>query len=305
MKILIADPVSKALINKLREKNYEIIDVSDDKSKLNEEIGAVDALIVRSSTQVNKDLLSKAKNLKVVARPGVGLDNVDQIGCRNLNISVINSPEASSQSVAEFTIGLIISLSRKIYLACSEMKRGKWAKSISKGIELKGKILGVVGTGAVGKLVSEFASSFGMTVIGYDIFENSSLKEISNFSYNTLPYLLENSDIISLHVPLVKETRGFINKESIGKMKDGVYIINTARGELIDEEELLSGLNSEKIAGVALDVYQNEPDIKKEIREHNLIITTPHIGASTHRAQTLNGEIIANKIIKALEIKGK
>lgn len=297
MKIVIADPVDKEMIEYLQTHGFEVLDCSDNRDQLMTQLTEAGGLIVRSATQVNSELLSNAPNLRVIGRPGVGLDNIDQDYCKANNIRVFNSPEAPSRSVAEFTFGLIIDLARKISISHKRMQDGKWAKKEALGIELEGKTLGIIGTGAIGKFVASFGEAFGMKTIGYDIIKNPELESLSNFSYVEFDDLLVKSDIITVHVPLLNATKHLLNKDTFHRMKVGVLLVNAARGGIIHELDLIQALKEGIIGGVALDTFESEPNINAELRTFDNIILTPHIGASTKEAQQKNGLIVAEKIV--------
>ena len=301
MKIVIADKVDEYLKNRLIEAGMEVIDISDSKDRLFKELVDAKGLVVRSATQVDEKLLSEAKLLKVIGRPGVGLDNVDIKACKKRGITVFNSPEAPSRSVAEFTIGLMLDLARNISFAHHKMKGNQWAKKSSMGIELYGKKIGIIGTGAIGSIVAKFSLSLGMEVLGYDVVENESLKLINGFRYVSLDELYEGADVITIHVPLLPQTKHIMNSSAFAKMKKGVLIINASRGGVIKEDDLLEALEDGTVLRAALDVYENEPLSDERIKNNEKILLTPHIGASTKEAQFKNGKIIADKLINFLQ----
>lgn len=297
-KIIVADPIDKSAYTLLSNAGLEVIDVSGDKNLLIDQIAEADGLIVRSATKVNKDLLLNARNLKIVARAGVGLDNVDLEECKNRNIQVVNSPEGPTNSVAELTLGLMIALSRKLLTLDRETKKGNWPKKL-KGSELNGKTLGIIGSGAIGGKLAKYCIFMGMKVIAYDIIKIQELESLDGFSYTDLEDVISNSDIISIHVPLVPATKHMINQQNLEKMRDGVLILNAARGGVIDEKALYNAMITGKVAGAALDVYENEP-VKKDfdLFEMDNMIATPHIGAQTYEASIRNTTIVCEKIIK-------
>ncbi len=297
MKVVIADPLHKKVNEILKKAGMKVVDVSSNKERLEAELQDAQALVVRSATKVNLDLLEKAPMLKIIGRAGVGLDNIDLEAAKNKGIQVVNSPEGPTVSVAEFTLGLMIAVARKFGIAYMGTREGKWPKKQAKGIELREKTLGIIGSGAIGGQLAKYAIALGMKVIAYDIIEYDHLKSLDNFKYVPLETLLKTADFISLHVPLVPATKHMINSEAFKKMKDGVIIINAARGGVIDESALLESLNSGKVAGAALDVFETEPPINKELLEHPQVFVTPHIGANTIEAQEKNGTIVAQKIV--------
>lgn len=259
-----------------------------------------DAFIIRGRTKLTAAILKAAANLKVIGRVGVGLDNVDLDSAQEQGITVLNTPAASSNSVAELTIAMMFALARKIPAADRSMKAGEWNKVQLAGVELFGKTLGIIGVGNIGALVAEKANNLGMNVLACDI---KCLDE-SIRSFGASPSGTEKicakSDFISVHIPMTEENRGLINQSTIQRMKTGVYLINTARGGIIDESALLEGLNSGKIAGAALDVFLIEPPGHSDLVSHPNVIATPHIGAQTVEAQSRTSERIAKEVLAAL-----
>ncbi len=262
---------------------------------------SADALIVRSATKVTKELLNQAPNLKIVGRAGVGLDNIDLNACKNRNIRVVNSPEGPSTSVAELTLGLIITASRKFGLVYHGTKEGRWPKKY-KGRELFGKKLGIIGSGAIGGLLAKYCIALGMDVLAYDIVKIPELENLDRFNYVSFDKLLSYADIISIHVPLLPDTENLLNKSAFMKMKKGVIIVNTARGGIIDENALLEAIDAKIVAGAALDVFKVEPVVLGDpILSSPHIFTTPHIGAQTIEAGEKNARIVCEKIIDFFE----
>ncbi len=277
----------------------------DDKKGISAEelaqvIGEYDALIVRGRTKVTRELLNAGKNLKVVGRSGVGVDNIDLAASKEKGVLVVNAPVATSLAVAELTIGLIFSMARDIPRADVAMKKGEWIKNDLMGTEVRGKTLGIIGFGRIGSGVGQLAAGFGMHIIGCTFFNFPETIRIMGGELCALEDVLRESDFISIHSPLTPETRGLINAESIKKMKDGVRIICAARGGIIDEGALLDALNSGKVAGAALDVFATEPPGKSELVCHPRVIATPHIGGQTLEAQSRAAEDISTEVLAAL-----
>ena len=302
-KVLITDGLEDSGIIQL--ENFSTVDnrtgISPD-----ELLGIIqdyDALIVRSRTKVNGSVLQTAKKLKVVGRSGVGVDNIDLVKAKELGICVVNSPLGPTIAVAELTIGLILCLLRDIPLANASLKAGTWAKKELMGSELYGKTLGIIGFGRIGMAVAERAKAFGMTIIVND--DNLQEEEIMTPGIRlvTCDEVFSQSDIISLHVPLTEQTKGMINEQSLGIMKDGVRIVCTARGGVIDEDAILAALNQGKVAGLALDVFKKEPPDVSELILHPKVIVTPHIGVQTYESQSRTGYDIACEVLSALENK--
>ena len=296
MKVLVADPIDKKAFDAIK-KFAQVKDATKlSRASLAKEIAKHDVLIVRSRTEVDEKLLSKAKKLKGVVRAGVGTDNIDTEYCQDDKIQVLNTPEAPSVSVAELTIGLMLSLFRKIPQADAATKNKKWLKGELKGNELFGKTLGIIGFGRIGPQVAQRARAFRMQVFIYDNRANSAqVREFGELV--NLPELLKRSDIITVHLPLTPETENMLMDEQFKLMKDGVYIINTARGPIINEQSLIKALKSGKVAGAALDVYWGETPFKSKIMKFkDKIILTPHIGASTYEAQERIGDLLVEKV---------
>jgi D-3-phosphoglycerate dehydrogenase / 2-oxoglutarate reductase len=266
-----------------------------------EVIPEMDALIVRSRTKVTEDVLAKAKNLKVVGRMGVGVDNIDLKAAAAHGVSVVNAPVATTVSVAELTLGLMLSLVRSIPTADTGMKAGEWLKKELVGTELFQKTLGVIGCGNIGEAVALRALAFGMKVITSDPVRPP--EEIIGCGVEPVHFetLLAESDIITMHVPRTESTKHMINTETISKMKDGVLIICAARGGVIDEQALLAALDSGKVAGAGLDVFETEPPGSSPLPMHPKVVGTPHIGAQTKEAQLRAGYDILSEVVAVLD----
>jgi D-3-phosphoglycerate dehydrogenase len=260
-----------------------------------------DALIVRGQTRVTAAVLEAASRLKVVGRAGVGVDNIDLDAAKKHNIVVVNAPISTTIAVAELTLGLLLSLAREVPRADVTMKQGQWSKKEFEGVELNGKTLGIIGYGRIGIEVGRRAAAFGMNVIVYD--PNVSEDELlhSEAEPVSIQELFAWSDFISLHLPLNVQTRDLIGPLAFSQMKDGVRIACAARGGIIDEAALLKALNSGKVAGAALDVFEKEPPGLTELVSHPRLIATPHIGAQTAEAQSRAAEDIANEVLAALQ----
>jgi D-3-phosphoglycerate dehydrogenase / 2-oxoglutarate reductase len=270
-------------------------------SELVESIGEYDALIIRGRTIVNEAIFEAGKKLKVVGRSGVGVDNIDLEAARQHHVIVVNSPKATTVSVAELTMGLMLSIMREIPLADSSMKRGGWIKKELEGSELFEKTLGIIGYGRIGAAVGIRAQAFGMTVLGYDPCINENAIQDQGSEPVSLEELFIRSDIISLHIPLNDDTRSMINRSTLSKMKHGVRIICTARGGLIDEDALTSALESGQVTAVGLDVFATEPPGLTGLVGNPHVVVTPHIGAQTLEAQQRAANDIALEILAALE----
>lgn len=262
-----------------------------------------DALIIRGRTRVTACVIEAASKLKVIGRAGVGVDNIDLEAARNKNIVVVNTPMSTTVAVAELTFGLMLSLARELPRADIAMKQGRWPKKELEGIELNGRTLGIIGMGRIGTQVGRYASAFGMNIIAY----NPQITEEQIRERGAEPVSIQDlfawSDYITLHLPYTVQTCDLIGPLAFSQMKDGVRIVSTARGGIIDEAALLNALNRGKVAGVALDVFEKEPPGLTELVSHPRVIGTPHIGAQTAEAQSRASEDIAAEILFALQNK--
>ncbi|MCD6325776.1 D-2-hydroxyacid dehydrogenase [Candidatus Bathyarchaeota archaeon] len=300
VRILICDPIDPEGIEKLKKAGYNVAFLMQ-REMLKKVIQECDVLIVRSRTKVTREIIESGKHLKLIARAGSGLDNIDLKAAEEKGIAVINTPEASADSVAELTIGLMVALARKMILADSSMKQGKWLKKELMGFLLKGKKLGLIGLGNIGLRVARIAKAMGMKIlVTKRVPPSPELLKSLEAEFLPLDELLRQSDIVSIHVPLSKETRNMIDAEEIGKMKDGAFLINTSRGEIVNEKALLNALRSGKLGGAALDVYSVEPPENLELIKQPSVICTPHIGAQTVEAQREASIRLAEKIIRFL-----
>lgn len=258
-------------------------------------------ILVRSRTKISREIIQAANNAKIIARAGVGLDNIEVTAAEEKGIRVVNAPEAAINAVSELTVGNMISLARSIPLADSEMKRGKWIKKNLMGTELSGKYLGIVGVGNIGRNVGRIAKALRMNIIGYDPYpiDRDYIKEVG-LIVTDLNTLIQSADFITCHVPLLEETKHLFNAELISNMKSTAYIINASRGGVIDETALYNALCNGSIAGAALDVFETEPPLNNLLIELPNVICTPHIGAQTKEAQELTSIVIAEKIIQII-----
>ncbi len=305
--VLICDPISSVGITILKKAGLNVVNKpSISNSELLSEVEKYDVIVVRSRTKITSEIISKAKNTKIIARVGVGLDNVDIESAKEYQIEVVNSPESAINSVAELVIGLMLSMARSLTLADSEMKKGNWIKKELSGIELKGKYLGIVGVGNIGRNLARIARALRMNIIGYDTYpiKREFINEVGMITtdFNTL---IASSDFISCHVPATEETKHMFNEDAFSKMKPTAFIINSSRGEVIDENSLYEALIKKKIAGAALDVFEKEPPTNRKLIELPNVICTPHIGAQTKESQDLASNVIAEKIIQRLLEKNR
>jgi D-3-phosphoglycerate dehydrogenase len=300
--VLICDPISSIGITILKKAGLNVVNKpSITNSELLSEVENYDVIVVRSRTKITSEIITKAKNTKIIARVGVGLDNVDIESARTYQIEVVNSPESAINAVAELVIGLMLSMARSLTLADSEMKKGNWIKKELNGIELRGKYLGIVGVGNIGRNLARIARALRMNIIGYDTFpiKRDFINEVGMITtdFNTL---IASSDFISCHVPASQETKHMFNEATFSKMKPTAFFINSSRGEIVDENSLYDALITKKIAGAALDVFEKEPPSNSKLIELPNVICTPHIGAQTKESQDLASNVIAEKIIQKL-----
>ena len=296
MKVLANDGLEISAINEIKKNGIYIETNHLDKEELIENIKNYDVLVVRSNTKVTSDVLEAGAkgNLKLVIRAGVGIDNIDLDYAKKVGIKVSNTPDASSDSVAELALGHMFSVSRYIAVANYTMRNGQWNKKQYKGSEIAGKILGIIGMGRIGKALAGKAEALGMKIIYADV-----LGKQDNLAYEfmDLDNLLKVSDYVSLHVPYDNDKGALISSKEISMMKEGAVIINCARGKVVDEEALLEGLNSGKLAGAGIDVFEQEPSKNTELINHERVSVTPHIGASTKEAQERIGKEVAAIVI--------
>jgi D-3-phosphoglycerate dehydrogenase len=299
MKILINDGISPEGEKILVDAGFDVHNVNIPQNELLTKIQEYDAIIVRSATQVRKDLID-VSNLKVIARSGVGLDNIDVEYAKSKGIKVVNTPGASSISVAELAIGHLFAINRFLNVSTTIMKNGKWPKKeFAGGREATGKTMGIIGLGAIGRETAIRAKGLMMNVIAFDPYVKENNLGIEMVSKEEL---LSKSDVISLHIPFNKEQGAFISEKEFAQMKDGVILINCARGGVVDEKALLDALNSGKVSGAGIDVFVNEPvtEAQSELIAHQNVSITPHIGASTDEAQLRVSTEIAENVINAL-----
>lgn len=294
-RILVRDGIAPKGIE-LLETKAEVIEEGD-----LEELGSVDAVIVRSRTKMPREAIMKAApRLRVIGRAGVGVDNIDLQAAKEAGVVVVNAPQASSIAVAEHALALMLALSRKIPFADSSMRRGEWAKKQCRGVELFGKTLGLIGLGRIGAELGMRAKALGMQVLGYDAFLKAEEITACGAQAASKDELLRQSDYISLHVPLTKETRDLIDSAAIARMKQGAFLICTARGGIVNEAALLWALNAGRLGGAALDVFLQEPPGESPLIQHPNVISTPHIAAQTAEAQERAGIDIAMEVLAAL-----
>ena len=301
MKIIVTDKIADKGVELLKEAGYEVKEAWDEpKENLPNIVGDYDAIVIRSATKVKGDLLDAAKNLKVVGRAGIGLDNVDLDKCKERGIIVRNTPNATTDTVAELALAYMFALARPIVKGTNTLRDGKWAKKELKGTELLGKTLGIVGCGRIGSALARKCDAIGMKVVGCDVVE---IQEAC-VDQCEMEDVFALADYISLHLPLLPDTKHIINKDTIAQMKDGVRIINCARGGTLDEQALYDAIKSGKVRGAALDVWEQEPielEASKKLLELEEVIGSPHIGAQTAEGQERAGIQVAEAVIEELK----
>ena len=300
--VLICDQVNPILKEVLEKNGLKVTyEPEITPEQIAEKIGSFEVVVVRSRTKITRELVEKADKCKIIARVGVGLDNIDQDAAKEKDIRVLNAVEGAITAVAELVIGLMLSMAREIPRADREIRNGNWIKKELMGTELKGKYLGIVGLGNIGKRLGRLAKALNMNIIGYDVvpIDDEFSKEVGLMKAD-LDTLLSSADYVSFHVPLLDSTRHMINAEKLKLMKKTARIINTARGGVIDEEDLYNSLKDGDLAGAALDVFEVEPATGNKLTTLPNFVATPHMGAQTKEAQLLAANVIAEKIIQVL-----
>jgi len=301
-KVLITDPISESGIKLLESNNCEVIIKTDSPKYIDDIIENIDAWIIRSGTKILDIHIKKAKNLKIIGRAGVGIDNIDLDAATQHGIVVTNVPDGNSISAAEHTLAVILALSRNLHLGYDSLMKGKWDRANLIGNEIRNKTLGVVGLGKIGKEVIIRSQAFGLNVLGYDPFVDKNILNNDDVQIVSLDKLITDSDIISLHIPLNDSTKNLFDMKKLKKMKASAKIINVARGGIINEQDLASALNQNLIAGAGIDVFENEPlDKKNPLLKAKNCLLTPHLGASTYEAKEGVSKSICQQIIDFLE----
>jgi len=305
MKVLVSDNLSKEGVDILKKGGLDVVvKTGMTPDELKKEIVDYEGLVIRSATKVTADVLAAAKKLRVVGRAGSGLDNVDKPAASKRGVVVMNTPGGNTITTAEHALSMMMSLARNIPQATASLKAGKWEKKKFEGVELYKKTLGIVGMGAIGSQLAKRALGLGMTVLGYDPFLSKERAAELGVELSDLDTIYKRSDFITLHTPLTDDTRGLISTKTIKKMKDGVRIINCARGGIVNEKDLYEALKSGKVAGAALDVFEKEPPEGNPLLTLDNFIATPHLGASTKEAQLNVAVAVAEQIVDYL-IKGE
>ena len=300
-RVLVADKLAESAVKQMKDAGLDVIvRIPDSDGPIEEQIKGFDGIVVRSATKVTREVIEAAYKLRVVVRAGVGLDNVDQMAAKEHGVKVLNTPEAPSVSVAEMVFSLMLSLARNVTLADSSMKDERWEKKKLSGSELWQKTLGIIGFGRIGCELAKRGIAFEMKVLAYDVIDIDQLCIDIGAERVDLKELIERSDFVSIHVPLLPQTKNMISDDELESMKETSFLINTARGGVVDERALLKALNEGKIAGAGLDVFENEPPVDWQLVKHPKLIATPHIASSTREAQVRVGKLTADKIISEL-----
>jgi D-3-phosphoglycerate dehydrogenase len=301
-RVLVADAIAESAVAKIKAAGLEVVVRNKETDgPIEDQIKGFDCVVVRSATKITREVIEAADSLKLVVRAGVGLDNVDQEAAKAKGVVVQNTPEAPTVSVAELVFALMFALARNVTKADSSMKDERWEKKKLTGTELWNKTLGVIGFGRIGCEVATRAKAFDMDVLCYDVLDIEQACADLGTRRSDIDELIANADYITLHVPLVPQTKGMIGEREFKKMKKTAFLINTARGGVVDEKALLKALNDGDIAGAAMDVFENEPPLDWELVKHPKLVATPHLASSTKEAQVRVGELTADKVIEGLK----
>ena len=301
-RIIVSDPLEKTGLAMLRESGHEVIEVAaEDKDQLPELLADADALVVRSGTKVTADLLRAGKQLKVVGRAGIGVDNVDIETATSLGILVVNAPTANLISATEHTFALLLAVARNVAAADGDIKGGAWNRKKFVGAELQGKKLGIIGFGRIGQAVARRGRAFDMEILAYDPFLDADVVRRESAAPRSLEALLAEADVVTLHIPLTDDTRNLLSAERLAGIKEGAILINCARGGVVDEDALLEGLESGRIAAAGIDVFAQEPPTDYTLAQHPRVVATPHLGAQTREAQVRISTQTAKMVVSALE----
>jgi D-3-phosphoglycerate dehydrogenase len=301
LKIVIAEKISAAAVEQLKEPGWTVLTADQLDGKFPQHLESADALIVRSTVQADAALLEHARKLRVIGRAGVGVDNIDLDAATRRGIAVMNTPGANAVAVAEHTLAMMLAMARHLCRADALMHAGKWEKKSLQGTELCGKTLGIIGLGRIGLEVARRARAFGMVPVAHDPFVSVAVAKEQGIGVAELDELYATADYIALHVGLTPQTAGMINRASIAKMKKGVRLVNCARGELVNEADLIEALKQGQVAAAALDVFNEEPLKNSPLQTMENVVLTPHIGGATHEAQEAVGVQIAQQVKEYLK----
>ena len=300
-RVLVTDPLDPAAASALRKAGHEVVEQKMTPEELLREIPKYDALLVRSETKVTKAVLNVGDRLKVVGRAGVGVDNIDTAAAKERGVVVVNAPLAATNAVAELTLAHMLALARQIPRADAGTREGKWEKKALMGVELQGKTLGLIGVGRIGGRVAELCRAFGMRVVAYDPYVSpEKAREMGATLVQTPGEVAEQADFVSVHVPLTPETKHLVGADLLARFKPTAYLLNVARGGIVDEKALHDALKAGRLAGAGLDTFEQEPLKETPLAALPNVVFTPHLGASTHEAQAKAGLMVAEDVRKVL-----
>ena len=301
-RVLVADAIAESAVAEIKAAGLEVVVRNKDTDgPVEDQIKGFDCVVVRSATKITREVIEAADKLKLVVRAGVGLDNVDKEAAKEKGVEVQNTPEAPTVSVAEMVFSMMFAMARNVTQADSSMKDERWEKKKLKGTELWNKTLGIVGFGRIGCEVARRAKAFDMDILAYDVLDIEQICVELGTKKCGFEELVKNSDYITVHVPLVPQTKGLFGEKEFAMMKKTAFLVNTARGGVVDEKALLNALNDGEIAGAALDVFEKEPPLDWELVKHPRLVATPHLASSTKEAQIRVGELTAYKVIQGLK----
>ncbi len=301
-RVLVADAIAESAVAEIKAAGLDVVVRNKDTDgPIEEQIKGFDCVVVRSATKITREVIEAADKLKLVVRAGVGLDNVDQKAAKEKGVEVQNTPEAPTVSVAEMVFSMMFAMARNITQADSSMKSERWEKKKLAGTELWNKTLGIVGFGRIGCEVAARAKAFDMDILAYDVLDIDQMCQDLGAKRCDFEELITNSDYITVHVPLVPQTKGMFGEKEFKMMKETAFLVNTARGGVVDEKALLNALNDGDIEGAALDVFEKEPPLEWELVKHPRLVATPHLASSTKEAQVRVGELTAYKVIQGLK----
>ncbi len=300
MRILVAEPIAEEGIAQLREQHDVDVKIGLNPEQLAEIMGEYDALVVRSQVDVDAKLIAAGKRLTVIGRAGVGVDNVDLDAATRAGITVVNAPTGNTIAATEQTLALMLAVARKVAAADASLRRGEWKRAQFTGLELRGRTLGIIGLGKIGQAIAQRARAFEMTVVGVDPYVSAEQAALHGIELVDLEALLARSDVVTIHVPLTRSTKGMINTAAIAKMKKTAILLNVARGGVIDERDVAEALKAGRLGGAGIDVFDHEPPKDSPLLDAPNTVLTPHLGASTAEAQILVAEEVAEQILDVL-----
>jgi D-3-phosphoglycerate dehydrogenase len=299
-KVVVAEPIAEEGISAMRERCAVVVAVGSSREGLLSELEDADALIVRSGTRVDEEMISAAPRLRVIGRAGIGVDNIDLEAATRAGVLVVNAPDANTISAAEHTMALLLAQARHVASADASLRAGRWDRSLFRGVELHGKTLGIIGLGRIGTLVAQRASAFGMRILAYDPYVGEDRSRRVGVELADFDSVIAKADFLTVHLPRTRATEGLISADAFAKMKPTARVINAARGGIVDEGALAEAIRSGQIAGAAVDVFADEPTTSSPLFELDGVVVTPHLGASTEEAQGKAGIAVAESVADAL-----